>query len=297
MIAPDDLPRAWVLNLDAERELERPGAVTPSASLRARVASLTPRLAGLVRPDDLLVDESTPPGAARGRTGVAWSPTPHALRLLARSGASLQPSPPVDVLRRVNHRRFCADLGQTLPGAAFVSSLDELSALVAAPPPVGDAWLCKRPLGFTGRGQLPVSAGALAPPALAWVAAALRGDGLQVEPRVERLEDVAQHAWLARDGALTPGVPTVQRCSPLGVWEASEPAGDRLPDPERADLELALRTTARALHEAGYWGPFNLDAFAWRDRGVRRFNARCEINARFSMGWPVGMTRWLVASR
>jgi hypothetical protein len=47
---------------------------------------------------------------------------------------------------------------------------------------------------------------------------------------------------------------------------------------------------AQALLEAGYFGPFGIDAFRWVDRaGVERFNPRCEINARYSMGWAVGM--------
>jgi hypothetical protein len=287
-IAPG--PRAWVLNLDAERELERPGAVTPSAPLRERVAAMRPRLDALLRPDDLIVDEGTPPGSASGHTGLAWCPTPHARRLLARAGALLPDAPPVEVLRRVNHRRFCAALGAMLPGAAFVEALAPLTAIVARPPPVGDAWLLKRPLGFTGRGQLPVSPGALAPSALGWITAALRaGDGLQLEPRVTRLDDFAQHAWLTPDGELTVGQPTRQLCSPLGVWQATEPAGDRLLASERASLEQALRQTAHALTGAGYHGPFNLDAFAWEHEGERHFLPRCEINARFSMGWAIGM--------
>ncbi|RYE89683.1 MAG: hypothetical protein EOO75_11405 [Myxococcales bacterium] len=283
-------PRAWVLNLDAERELERPGAVTPSASLRERVVAMMPRLDALLRPGDLIVDEGTPPGSAAGRAGLAWCPTPHALRLLGRAGATRPPAPPVEVLRRVNHRRFCAALGGMLPGAAFVEALAPLAAIVARPPPVGEAWLLKRPLGFTGRGQLPVSPGALSPSALTWASAALRpGDGLQVEPRVDRLDDFALHAWLAPDGDLTVGQPTRQLCSPLGVWQGTELAGDRLPDDERAALAGALRQTADALTAAGYAGPFNLDAFAWQDGAARRFLPRCEINARFSMGWAIGM--------
>lgn len=71
-----------------------------------------------------------------------------------------------------------------------------------------------------------------------------------------RLDDVAQHAWLAPDGSLTIGVPTVQRCSALGVWEASEPAGSRLPDDDalgwRPPINCAL---ARQIQDGGRTTP------------------------------------------
>jgi hypothetical protein len=41
---------------------------------------------------------------------------------------------------------------------------------------------------------------------------------------------------------------------------------------------------------AGYYGPFGIDAFRWRDQnGKQQWNPRCEINARYSMGWSIGM--------
>ena len=44
-----------------------------------------------------------------------------------------------------------------------------------------------------------------------------------------------------------------------------------------------------ALREAGYFGPFGIDAFRWLDvNGARRWNPRGEINARYSMGFSIG---------
>jgi hypothetical protein len=42
---------------------------------------------------------------------------------------------------------------------------------------------------------------------------------------------------------------------------------------------------ARALHDAGYFGPFGVDAFTYSG-GL--FQPRSEINARYSMGFSVG---------
>lgn len=283
-------PRVWCLNLDAELELAQPGYRTRSASMQARLAALRPRLSGLLGPGDLVLDDDPSPKAIFGLEGAAWCPTPWALSLLQKAGARLPEAPPFATLRRANHRRFCAGLGHHLPGACYVDTLDELRAAVAAPTGSG-SWLLKRPLGFAGRGQLRASAGPLDEATRRWAEAALRGgEGLQVEPLVERFGDFAIHGLLGRDGALRLGHPTVQRCSALGSWESSERADGELLDGERRALEEEARRVAEALEKIGYFGPFNLDAFAWKgDDGGRRFNPRCEINARYSMGWAVGL--------
>ena len=44
---------------------------------------------------------------------------------------------------------------------------------------------------------------------------------------------------------------------------------------------------AAALRAADYFGPFGIDAFRYRSaQGDVLFNPRCEINARFTMGYP-----------
>lgn len=69
-------PRLWVLNFDAEDELAHPGAMTPSAGLRARFEALARRTT-LLRPGDARLDEFAPPDPAwRGMPGAAWCPTP-----------------------------------------------------------------------------------------------------------------------------------------------------------------------------------------------------------------------------
>ncbi len=99
------------------------------------------------------------------------------------------------------------------------------------------------------------------------------------------------HGFLAASGELAIGAPTVQRTDATGAWRASLPAapGDLSADEER-DLFTAMESTAAALREAGYFGPFGIDAFRYRDESsATRWNPRGEINARYSMGWAVGM--------
>ena len=289
-------PVGWVFNLDAEDELLRPGPHTPSKTTRARVESLLPLLAALLHPEDEIIW----PGAdrpLRARVGRAWCPTGWACRQLQRAGLSVPAGPSVAVLRQVNHRRFAHALGQALPGAQFVHDERELlealsdSALLEQVS-VERNWLMKRPLGYAGRGRRKIASASLNPTDRTWIEAALRsGDGLQVEPLVSRVLDCGLHGWLGEDGALTLGQPTESEIDPSGTWVSSARAAATTLEPaEREQLEHHARETAKALHHAGYFGPFGLDAFRWRaPDGSTHFQPRSELNARYSMGWVIGM--------
>ncbi|MEO7109399.1 MAG: hypothetical protein ABI183_03080, partial [Polyangiaceae bacterium] len=126
---------AWVLNLDADVELAAiasgaAGARTgyaPKRSVLDAMRTFIPKLAAsLLDPScDLLIDENSQPGCARGLIGRAFCPTPRALRLLERAGATPEPHPTYDVLLTVNSRGFCSSLGTTLPSAVFVTTENE----------------------------------------------------------------------------------------------------------------------------------------------------------------------------
>jgi hypothetical protein len=153
-------------------------------------------------------------------------------------------------------------------------------------------WLLKRPLGYAGRGRRKVRPAALADADRSWLEASFReGDGLQVEPLVSRELDAALHGWLAEDGVCTLGVPTIQHLDATGAWQATEVAPEGVLTALELDaLTRTARETAASLHEAGYFGPFGLDAFRWRaPDGRLHFQPRSEVNARYSMGWATGM--------
>ena len=288
---------AWILNLDAERELEKPDAHTPSSKTLQRRPELLRVLAPLLGPGDVVLgdhDVLTEVAAEGGSAasapylGRAWCPTPHARKRLVKAGATPVPAPNVEVLRRVNHRRFTAELGQMLPGARYVGSLEELAAVVATESPTGQ-WLVKRPFGFAGRGRRRIAEGPVDPYALAFVEASLHaGEGLQVEPWVDRIADYAWHGFLSPIGAVTLGEPTRQVCDDTGAWIETTLALDLDAD-LRSALQASARFVADALIDAGYFGPFGIDAYHWRDGTKVRLNARSEINARYSMGWATGM--------
>ncbi len=322
-----DRKNAWFLNFDAEDELASPAGYTPSRAMRARMGALVEKVRALLGPGDVVLEEGPSgvvelrgEGASRqtdlGFRGMAWCPTPRAEKALGRVGITLGPRPPLAVLRAVNHRQFCAGLGQTLPGARFASTADEVWAALAGESPTG-LWLLKRAYGYAGRGRLevePSRSGDLER-ARKWVDASLRtGDGLQVEPRVERCGDFAIHGYLrasggggwdsgggdevggggdgeSAGGGVVLGEPTKQTCDRAGAWGGSARAEPgELAAEEREALFEEARRAAIALREAGYFGPFGVDAFRWTDaHGRQHFNARCEINARYSMGWAIGM--------
>ncbi|EYF04906.1 hypothetical protein [Chondromyces apiculatus] len=298
--------RAWLLNLDADEELARPAGYTPNRAVLTRSRALAAQVGPLLGPDDVLIWPDEPPPAALPDgsptslplpplPGHAWCPTPRALRALRDAGTVPAPAPPLEVIRCVNHRRFCAALGQPLPGACFADTVEEITRTVASPSPTG-LWLLKRPFGFAGRGRLRIPAGPLDASALSWISASLapdgrHGGGLQVEPWMVRCGDFSQHGHLTPAGALVLGAPCVQRCDERGTWLATARAApaDLAPDEARA-LHEAATTTGEALAAAGYFGPFGIDAFRFRDAaGEVRWNPRCEINARYTMGWATGM--------
>lgn len=286
-------PVAWVLNLDAEDELARGGAHTPTDVMTARIEGLLPRLRGLVRAGDHVVwpgDEAV----ERGLWGRAWCLTRWARTKLEQAGMQVPPAPDPAVLRRVNHRRFAHELGQALPTAGWAATMEQLHAFISndalGEVSVERCWLIKRPLGYAGRGRRKLQPATLTAADQAWLDASFReGDGVQVEPLVSRELDCGLHGWLAEDGRCTFGQPTLQRLDATGAWQSTELAPP-LTDAELASLTHEAGRTAAALHAEGYFGPFGLDAFRWRaPDGRLHFQPRSEVNARYSMGWAVGM--------
>jgi hypothetical protein len=288
-------PRAWVLNLDAEVELAARGAYRANARMRALLSGLRPLAArALLEPGDLCVDglfergESLEP-EHRGVPGLAWCPTPTALARLVAVGATPSPAPPLEVLRAANSRAFAAGLGQELPGARLCATEEEVLGLLLAEP--GRDFLAKRDLSAAGRGRRPLCGARLTAAELAWIRASLDGGPLQVEPWVEIQLEFGTHGALGAGGELRLGEPTVQEVDPAGIWSASRLARPgELSTAEREELLAEARRVGRALHDLGYHGPFGVDAYRWRDPALGlRLCRRSEVNARYSMGWRIGM--------
>ena len=281
---------AWVLNLDADLELAAGASYAPTNAVRAAMTPHVEKLAtSLLAPGDVLVDETSPPGSAAGLVGRAFCPTQRALAILARSGALPAPLPSMEVLRAVNGRAFCAGLGSTLPGAVFVRDVGAAVELLATVPPVAEQWRVKRAFSMAGRGQRRIAPSRTSDADRTFLHSAVESEGgVMIEPDVAIVRELGLHGMLEEGGAFRLGRLVAQRCDAHGQWLATTLAED-------VELEVAGRiaeeaaVVARALHASGYFGPFGIDGFLYRDlAGAIRLQPRSEINARYSMGFGVG---------
>jgi hypothetical protein len=281
----DGMPRAWLLNLDAELELRRPQRYQPTAASLRACAHFAAYASQLIAPNDVLVSRDAPvKGVAKGYLGVAWCPTPSALAALENAGATLAPVPALACLQQVNHRRFHADLGQQLPGARFARDAAQARELLQQPSPNG--WMVKRGFGFAGRSnrRFPTPP---TPDDWRWLDHAFHDGGVQVEPYQVILAEYSIHGHVEQNGRVTFGVP----CTRLGTTEPlyARASEADLTNVERAALFEQGGLVSGALASAGYWGPFGIDAFRYQTPEGPCFNPRSEINARHTLAYAIGM--------
>jgi hypothetical protein len=224
---------AWWLNLDAGLELERPTSYTRSAAMEQRMRALAPRLSLLLAPSDVVLDGTQRADTLTGFTPLAFCPTPSAQAALQALGFVPTPGPSLDLLRRLTRRAFAASLGQTLPDARYVSSLPELLALLEQGSKWSAEWLLKRDFSFAGRERRRVRNGVLDRSTLGFAERSFaQGEGLQVEPWLERSDDFACQGYVLAGGALLRGPLLRQHCDARGVWQASELVADTCLSPD-----------------------------------------------------------------
>ncbi len=284
------MSRCWLLNLDAEKELADPDWRRTERD-RDKVVARIPTVQDLLEEGDRLVPlDEDERFEANGSQGMVWCPTSGALQRLQQVGARLPEVPTQEVLRRVNHRRFSFELGVTLPDSVWVNRIPDLQSAVARAP-LQQHWLLKRGFGFSGNGNRKVRAGSSGNSVMRWAERHLETEGILVEPLVARLADFVLHGQVSREGETRLGVPCVQVCTAEGRWTQTRIAqADDISDEEAALFLKAGQQAADALHQAGYFGPFGIDGFRWRDlEQGEQFHPLVEINARYTMGWATGM--------
>jgi hypothetical protein len=278
---------AWHLNLDADRELQTPGSYRASSLTAERVRELVTRMSDLVAPDDLQLDAISGGELPPGVTIQTFCPTPSALAQIRKRGFTPPPAPSLEVLRAVNDRAFCAALGHGLPGASFARDMTQLERQLEQPVS-GGRYVIKRAFSFAGREQKRVAQGPVDDATRKFCARSfVRQEGLQIEPWVDRVADFSRHGYLTINGTFVAGPVRAQNCDPLGRFLGMSKSPAELSEAEDATLLAELAKTAKALKTAHYFGPFGIDAFRYRDpSGELRWNPRCEINARLTMGYP-----------
>jgi hypothetical protein len=278
---------AWVLNLDAELELSRPGfEYVPRLKLLRQLEAYGQGSRALLGPNDVLVRGFGP--SLSGFIGRAWCPTPRALALLEAAAVRPEPHPDQRVLRRVNHRLFAFEAGGGLPEQQYFTERAPLAALLCRSE---RRWLLKRPLAFAGRGQMRLY-GLVTDKQWSWLDVSLAHDGLIVEPLVAPTLELCVHGFIWRTGHFELGRVCVQEVTERGVFRGVRLASDgELTESERAALLGSAGRVARLLILAGYFGPFGIDAYRYTMDGEDGFCALSEINARYTMGFAVGFPR------
>jgi len=279
---------AWVLNLDAEVELSRLDfEYVPRSKLLEQLALHGQGSRALLGPEDVLLEPGT------GLNGVdcvgrAWCPTPLAVSRLGAAGARVEPHPEASVLRRVNHRLFAHEIGGGLPEQRYFSErppLEELLRRAERP------WMLKRPLAFAGRGQMRFY-GPISDKQWSWLDVSLARDGLIAEPLVTPTLEASLHGFVWQSGGLELGRICVQEVSDRGVFRGVRLArAGELTAIESLSLFEQGQRVAGFLHEAGYFGPFGIDAYRYQVGGGGGFCALSEINARYTMGFAIGFPR------
>ncbi|MCS6856737.1 MAG: hypothetical protein NZM37_03405 [Sandaracinaceae bacterium] len=282
-------PVAFFPNLDAEHELEMGAAWMPPRALRDRleaIARAMPLPRGMIR---LGFGGEAPPLPPLTRVRF-WCPTPRAIAKAKQLGLLIEPTPPIDVIRRVNERGFAhAIAGHELEPSFVVEHLEALEEIVGQPSPTG-FWRLKKGLGAAGRGQEIVPSGkALSPPMRSWASRALRFGRIYVEPNLEVEREFCVYGWVSRGGGVRLTGHRGQKADPRGRFlkagriEKEECLGFG------RQMEEAAERVGVALLEAGYEGPFGIDGYAYRKpNGILCLRSVSEINARYCMGWDEG---------
>jgi hypothetical protein len=269
------MDHVWHLNFGADAELSRVDDRAPPVD--AHRAALTRVLAPLIQGGRLLEDASAE--AATRAVGHAWMMTERAATVLTAAGARPMTVPGDQVLRLVNSRAFSQRLGVKLPGSALVASLSELEHVVDSK----RTWVLRREHGFAARGRVLLDAG-LTEGARTWAQRSFAANEvIECTIWMQRSQDFALHGYVAGERVWL-GEPTEQVCDARGQWQATTRTA-ALSASEAHVLIEAAEEAGAALSRAHYTGPFGIDAF----RHEHGFCPRCEINARYSMGWAIGM--------
>lgn len=246
-------------------------------------------LARLPPADEVLAWGETPAVAAHRPPS---SPAPDLDAPLHELLWHVSPAPP-PVVAAVHHRAFCLEvarsLGRALPGARMVSSPADLET-------ESGEWILKAPLSAAGRSRYLHRAGeSLDEPAVRRRIERLfeRHGPLLFEPWMDRTDDFGCVAVLNSSGFRLAGFHRLlvdRRGQFAGIeLSASFRGFESLTGEERTAMEEALDATARALRQAGYSGPFGIDAWRYRGHplqagGEPAFHPLGEINARMTFG-------------
>lgn len=304
------MSRRILANLLCEDELAGRRASSPRAVLET-VARMAPLLRVFAREGDRLWSPAPGPDLESGPLRalppadevLAWCETPSALahRGGPRRPAAIDwdaplhdlvwqlPTPSPDVVAAVHHRAFhlqvAESIGCALPGARMVESLADLDRVLQEAPP---AWVVKAPLSASGRSRfigksVERNGPALTDPKSRRTVERLftRHGPLLFEPWMERTEDFGVSALLGPELRIV-GIHG-QKVDRKGQF-AEIDLDPTLSLQDRGRLLETTEAVAEKLRDAGYVGPFGIDAWRYRTAAGTVLHPLGEINARMTFG-------------
>ncbi len=306
-------------NVDFDLALQPGWRPDDDPNLRAQIRQLELHALLAGKPEDTILVADPPPEIfleylrSRGldtplisvmpsvRSGSRFAPygwSPQAIALRGRYD-NPEPHPKLEVVRRVNGRRFSHDiekelLGSRAPLGSFTST-DELERLLDSEPECPHGWVVKTEHGNAALGNRRLRTASITAEDRRWVESRQDRGPMVLERWQPRDLDLSVVFEVTDDGeAAGLSVHETVHTSDGGVIGAvfSEDRADL--DRWRDQLEDAATTVARALCDAGYFGPVCMDALVWMDGGPQHLRPLVDINARrhAGEGWSRLAREW-----
>ncbi len=196
------------------------------------------------------------------------------------------PHPPLDVVRRVNGRRYSADVERRHWGGehvvGVVHSADEIATVLSGRPAAENGWVVKSEHGNGAFGNRRLRSRDFGDADRNAVERLMVEDGCAVVERwCERVLDLAtvfavDEMGKVRDLLTYEVVNTADGAFIGDIFDLDLPALDRWGN----EIPSMAAVVAAELAGAGYFGPVCVDSFVWNDRGAERLRPVVDINAR-----------------
>lgn len=212
------------------------------------------------------------------------------------------PHPPLEVVRRVNGRRFSLELQRELGVGGDVvgafGSLEELERALAREDPAPDGWVVKADHGNAGLGNRRLGGRSMSEVDRRFVTALLaEDDAVVLERWSPRRLDLSTTFEVTEGGeAVQLHVHEVVTTAAGGFVGALFEAGGGVVAPWRDELASHAVAAARRLAAEGYFGPVCVDALVGSAGGLQPLvdlNARAHVSApalRLFRGWGAAAT-------
>ncbi|QDT66866.1 hypothetical protein [Calycomorphotria hydatis] len=198
--------------------------------------------------------------------------------------------PPVEVVRRINSRRFSFSLEQELSPQDIkireITSLEELHDYIREFVNDESRWVVKAEYSNSARERILGQGSVLREEHVNWAATRLdSGQRLYLEPWLDRVAEVGFQFWSFPDQTVRLDGITELITAADGRFVESRRIHDAYEEKEWTPcVDTAVRAAETAAAE-GYFGPLGIDAMQYIDEaGNTCFRPLQDINARYTMG-------------